>query len=157
SATRARVEALEQGLAEASEQQAATSQVLEAIGRASSDVEPVFEIVARHARRLCAADAGLVYSLDGDVYRPAVVVGGSGAYRKFLEQYPVAAGPGSLVGLVGLEKRTVHIEDASSDPRYQWHEAQELGGFRTILGVPMLAKGRVVGVIVLWRRRVDPF
>jgi GAF domain-containing protein len=51
----------------------------------------------------------------------------------------------------------VHIRDAVVDPLYQWHKARELGGFRTMLGVPMLAEDRVVGVIVLWRSQVEPF
>ena len=153
----ARAEQLERDLARTNDQQAATSQVLEAIGRSSAELEPVFEIVVRHAMRLCAADAGLVYELDGDVYRPAIVMGGSDAYRRFLVEHPIEEGPGSLVGLVGLERRTVQIPDAMSDPRYKWQEARELGGFRTILGVPMLAEDRVVGVIALWRSKVDPF
>jgi signal transduction histidine kinase/DNA-binding response OmpR family regulator len=151
------VERLRRDLAWAIEQQAATSEVLEAMGRSSTELEPVFEIVVRHAMRLCRADAGMVYELDGDVYRPAVVIGGSEEYRALLEQHPVERGPGSLVGLVGVERRTVQIPDALSDPRYQWHEARELGGFRTIVGVPMLAADRVVGVIALWRTEVDPF
>ena len=66
-------------------------------------------------------------------------------------------GAGTLVGRVGLERRIVQIRDAVEDPQYQWRQAQELGGFRTMLGVPMLADGRVVGVIALWRAQVDPF
>ena len=153
----ARVERLARDLAESIERHAATSQVLEAIGRSSVELGPVFETVVRHAVQLCGADAGLLFELDGDVYRPAVVVGASDEYRLFLERHPIERGPGTLAGLVGLERRTVQIRDAQSDPRYTWREARELGGFRTILGVPVLAADRVVGVIVLWRTEVEPF
>ena len=61
------------------------------------------------------------------------------------------------MGRVAIEKRTVQIADAATDPRYEWHQAQRLGGFHTMLGVPMLAEDRVVGVIALWRSSVDPF
>ena len=61
------------------------------------------------------------------------------------------------MGRVALERRTVQIADAAADPRYRMAPRPQLAGFRTLLGVPMLAEGRVVGVIVLWRSRVDPF
>jgi signal transduction histidine kinase/CheY-like chemotaxis protein len=153
----ARVAQLTRELAEAIEQQTATSQVLRAIGRSGSELEPVFETVVQHAVRLCAADGGQIFQLEGDVYRLAVALGGSAAYRRYLGDSPVPRGSGTLVGRVGLERRTVHIHDASADPRYQWRRARELGGFRTLLGVPMLADDRVLGVIVLWRSTVDPF
>jgi signal transduction histidine kinase/CheY-like chemotaxis protein len=144
-------------LADAVEQQTATSEVLQAIGRSGSELQPVFETVVRHAVRLCAADAGTIHQLQGDVYEVAVALGGSAEYRRYIQEHPIPQGPGTLVGRVGLERRTVQIADAVSDPQYQWREARELGGFRTLLGVPMLADGRVVGVIALWRAQVDPF
>jgi signal transduction histidine kinase/CheY-like chemotaxis protein len=153
----ARIAQLERDLAGAIEQQSATSEVLETIGRSAFDLEPVFETVVRHAVRLCRADAGMVWQLDGDVYRLATATGGSAAYHELLHENPIALGPGTLVGLVGLERRTVQIDDARSDPRYEWRAALELGGFRTLLGVPMLTGGRVVGVIVLNRSTVAPF
>ena len=110
-----------------------------------------------HAVHLCGADGGQVWQLDGDVYRMVLAAGGSETYRAYLEGHPVAAGAGTVVGRVGLERSTVQIADAITDPGYQWHEARELGGFRTLLGVPMLANDRVVGVITLWRSVVDPF
>ena len=44
-----------------------------------------------------------------------------------------------------------------ADPDYEMHEARELGGFRTMLGVPMLAGDKVIGVITLWREHVAEF
>jgi signal transduction histidine kinase/DNA-binding response OmpR family regulator len=152
-----RIERLTRDLAEATEQQIATSEVLHAIGRSASEVGLVFETVLRHAVRLCAADAGMVYRLDGDAYRVAAALGGDPEYRRYLAEHPVHTGPGSLVGLVGLERQTVQIDDAAVDPRYEWQEARRLGGFHSMLGVPMVADDRVVGVIALWRSKIDPF
>jgi signal transduction histidine kinase/CheY-like chemotaxis protein len=152
-----RAERLARELADAIEQQAATSQVLETIGRSALEVEPVFETVVRHAVRLCAADGGLVFQREDDVYRVAFALGGSEEYHRYLEANPIARRPGTLVGHVDMERRTVQIADAIADPRYQWQRARELGGFRTILGVPMLVDQNVVGVIVLWRAQVNPF
>jgi signal transduction histidine kinase/CheY-like chemotaxis protein len=152
-----RIEQLERDLAEARERQTAADQVLEAIGRTASELEPVFETVLRQAVRLCAADAGQVYVLDGDVYRLAFAIGGPQAYRNYLAGIPIARGAGTLVGRVGLERRPVQIHDVLTDPDYEMHEARELGGFRTMLGVPMLAGDKVIGVITLWREQVQAF
>src|SRR3954471_16497334 len=70
----ARAARLERDVADAIEQQAATSEVLQTIGRSAFELEPVFETVVRHAVRLCDADAGLMYRLDGDVYRLVTAV-----------------------------------------------------------------------------------
>ena len=134
-----RIAQLERALAEANERQAAANEVLEVIGRTEFELEPVFETVLRQAVRLCGADAGLIYVLDDDVYRLAFAIGGSQAYRDYIAGLPIARGPGTLVGRVGLERRTVQILDVLADPDYELHRARELGGFRTMLGVPMLA------------------
>jgi signal transduction histidine kinase/CheY-like chemotaxis protein len=153
----ATVSRLTRDLADAIERESATSEVLQAIGGSAGAVEPVFEAVLDHAVRLCSADAGMVYRLGRDTYRIASMLGGSDAYRRYIEEHPIPHGPGTLVGRVELERRTVQIADAAADPEYQWREARELGGFRTMLGVPMFADDAVVGVIVLWRSDVDPF
>ena len=148
---------LESELAEARDQQAATSQVLELLGHSDLALQPVFETVVRHAVRLCRADCGYVYQLDGDVYRIAFIVGGSEEYREYMERHPVKQGPETLVGRVALERRIVQIPDVLADPVYRWPTGRELGGYRTMLGAPMLVGERVVGVLILWRLAVDPF
>ena len=85
--------------------------------------------------------------LDEDVYRLAFAIGGTQAYRDYVAGVPIARGAGTLVGRVGLERRTVQILDVLADPDYEMHRARELGGFRTMLGVPMLAGEKVIGVI----------
>ena len=152
-----RIAELERDLAEAIERQSATGQVLEVLGRCAFELEPVFETVVAQAVRLCRADAGQIYVRDGDVYRLAVALGASQAYRDYIAGVPIAAGSGTLVGRVGQERQTVQIRDAQADPEYTMHRALELGGFRSMLGVPMLDGERVLGVIVLWREAVAPF
>ena len=148
---------LARDLAEAVEHQAATSDVIEVMGRSRFELEPVFDTVVQHAVRLCGADSGQVWQLEGDLYRLTCCSSTSPEYRRLLEENPIARGSGTMVGLVGSERRTVQIEDARSDPRYQWQEALALGELRTILGVPMLIAGQATGVIVLTRHQVDPF
>jgi signal transduction histidine kinase len=61
------------------------------------------------------------------------------------------------VGKVALERRAVRIPDVLEDAEYRWREAQQLGGFRTLIGVPLLKDEAVLGVIILWRREARPF
>ncbi|HEX5859217.1 MAG TPA: GAF domain-containing protein [Microbacterium sp.] len=157
SANAERIVQLEQDLAEAKEQLTATNDVLGVIGRSDFRLEPVFETVVRHAARLCRADCGYVYQPDGDVFRIAFMLGGTPEYRAYMREHPVPQGPETLVGRVGLERRIVQIPDVLADPAYRWPVGRELGGYRTMLGAPMLAGDRVVGVLTLWRLEVDPF
>jgi signal transduction histidine kinase/CheY-like chemotaxis protein len=158
------VDRLSRDLAQAVDQQNAASQVLEAIGTSGFELAPVFETVVHHAVRLCKADSGMIWQLDGDVYRIACSLGASPEYQRLLERKTIACASGAtaadeigMVGLVGLERRAVLITDARTDPRYEWREALELGGQRSMVGVPMLAGDQAIGVIVLQRHKVDPF
>ena len=153
-----RIEQLERDLAEAIERQAATSQVLEVIGRS--------RVRARAGVRDGPAPGGPAVPrrrrADPRARRRAPTGwpprwGDRAEYRDYLRSVPIVPGPGTLVGRVGQERRTVQIPDVLADPDYRMHRARELGGFRTILGVPMLAAERVVGVMVLWRHKVAPF
>src|SRR3954452_25474658 len=95
-----RIAELERDLAEANERQSGTGQVLEVLGACAFELEPVFETVLSQAVRLCRADAGQIYVLDGESYHIAVAVGASQAYRDYLPTVPIQPGPGTLVGRV---------------------------------------------------------
>ena len=56
-----------------------------------------------------------------------------------------------------LEGKVIHLADVLADPDYTFAEAQKLGDFRTILGVPMLREGIPIGVLALTRSEVRPF
>ena len=155
---REEVERLRRDLAEAREQQAATSGVLAVLGRATSDLGAVLETVVDSARRLCRADIALIFLLEDDAYRLAIASGAlTEEDRAYLAQHPLAQDRGTLTGRVGLERRPQQIADVLADPEYGRLDIQRHGGFRTTMGVPMLLDGEVVGVLVVWRTQVDPF
>ena len=147
------VERLTRDLDEARHQQRATVEVLQAISHSTFDVGPVFETVVKHAMALCAADVGSLHTFDGETYRLAVAFGGSDKHRALLAQSRIRPGRGTLVGKVGLERRTVQIVDVLQDPDYSWQELLQLDELGTMLGVPML-HGEPIGVIVVLRQEV---
>jgi signal transduction histidine kinase/DNA-binding response OmpR family regulator len=153
----AEIERLADELAEVREQLGATSEVLAVIGRSASDLEAVLETVVESARQLCGADAGQVFLVDGDRYRLAYGSGTTAEYREFIANNPVVLDRGTLVGRVGLDRRATQITDVLADPAYGLAEAQRVAGYRTIMGVPMLLDGEVVGVLSVWRTQVHPF
>jgi signal transduction histidine kinase/CheY-like chemotaxis protein len=153
----AEIERLTDELAEVREQLAATSEVLAVIGRSASDLEGVLETVIESARKLCGADAGQVFLVDEDRYRFAYGSGMRAEYRELIASTPVILDRGTLVGRVGLDRRATQITDVLEDPDYSWTHEQRVAGFRTIMGVPMLLDGEVVGVLSVWRTQVHAF
>jgi signal transduction histidine kinase/DNA-binding response OmpR family regulator len=150
-------EALRRDLGHAYEHMAATNQVLRSLGRPAPDFGDVFSTVVDSARRLCRGDAAQLYLADDGSYRLAWHAGVTDEYRAYLDQHPLVSGRGSVVGRVALSRRTEQITDVLADHDYARLDAQRLGHFRTIIGAPMLVENDVVGVLVVWRTRVDPF
>ena len=74
-----------------------------------------------------------------------------------MKDVPVEPGRGTVTGRALLEGKVVHIPDVQLDPDYDWAEARRLGVFRTLLGVPLLREGVVIGVLGLARSEVRPF
>ncbi len=144
-------------LTEALERQTATAEVLKVISRSTFDLQPILDTLVENATRLCGAEWGVIHRFDGEVLRTAAFYGGSLEFRDFWQRTEIRPGPGSGVGRAALERRTVHIPDALADPEYTLHEAQRVGQFRTVLAVPMLREGVLIGVFGMLRSRVQPF
>jgi signal transduction histidine kinase/HAMP domain-containing protein len=151
------VQARTKELQESLEYQTATSDVLGVISRSPSELQPVLDAIARTARRLCQADRVLIWRLNEDgMYRTAARDGIlAPEFEKLLD--PIMPGRGSIVGRVALDRRAVHIDDIQADAEYRVLKGAANDPRRTMLGVPLLSDGTVIGVIVPSRTEARPF
>ncbi len=146
-----------QELTESLQQQTATADVLKVISRSTFDLKTVLNTLLHSAARLCDADQGTITQRKGDTYYRSVSYGFPAAFADFVKDRPVEPGRNTGTGRALLEGKVIHIPDVQADPDYTWKEAQQLGGFRTMLSVPMLREGVPVGVLTLTRKEVRPF
>jgi signal transduction histidine kinase len=152
---------LERKLAEALEQQAATTEVLQVISSSPGELEPVFETMLANATHICKATFGVLYLFEGDAFR-AVALHGPPAYVEARRRNPMLPPiPGTALGRVVATKQTVQIADVQAEPAYRVSPAYligvETGGVRTVLSVPMLKQGELIGAFNLFRQEVQPF
>jgi len=142
-------------LAEALDQQAATSEILRVIASSPTDIQPVLDAVIESAARLCDATDGLIARLDGNILIPGVVKYGS---MPVPEARPLSYG--TPVGRAIIDKETIHVHDLKSEFETEFPHSkprQAISGARTLLTTPLLPKGRAFGAIVIRREEVRPF
>src|SRR5215510_9946041 len=151
------VQARTRELTESLQQQTATADVLKVISRSAFDLKVVLNTLVESAARLCEADMAGIMRPKGDAFEYLANFGFPPEYTAFLEAHLIPPGPGSLVGRTLLEAKAVQIADVLSDPEYKLRELAQIGGQRTMLGVPLLREGTPIGVIILQRKTVHPF
>ena len=139
------------------DQQRAISDVLGAVARAEG-LDSVLHALVEAACRLCAAQFGEVYLVEGDVLRLAVGHGGPLELYEYEREHPqpIAGDRRSVNGRVLLTQDVVHIPDILEDEEYSWSAANE-AGVRALLGSPLLVEGHLAGVFNIVRTAPEPF
>jgi GAF domain-containing protein len=159
------VQARTRELTETLEQRTATSEVLQVISGSSGDLEPVFQTLLANATRLCQAKFANLFLRDGDSFRVAALYGAPPAYDELREREPVIQVndfPNIPLARVVKTKVVQHVPDLATDQAYIERAPPmvalvESAGARTLLSVPMLKEGEVIGAIAIYRQEVGPF
>jgi two-component system NtrC family sensor kinase len=156
------VQARTRDLSEALERQTATSEVLGVISSSPGDLEPVFETMLENAVRICGAKFGTLYMCEGDGFRAVAMHNAPPALAEQRRRGPVSPGPGSSLGRVAKTKQVAQVVDVTAlqdyiDGNPFAVQAVQLGGYRTVVSVPLLKEHELVGAISIYRQEVRPF
>ena len=143
-----------QELKEALEQQTATSEILGVIASSPTDIQPVLDVIAENAARVCGSYDAVIRLVEGNVLRLAAHYGpvepGFGLERPLL--------PGTASGRAIIERQTIHIPDIQAESeRFPDSLHSQARGIRTFLVTPLLRERASLGVITIRRTEVKPF
>src|SRR6516225_1401071 len=139
-------------LKEAREQQVATAEVLKVISRSPSDVQPVFDMIAESARRLCGGQFCFVYRFDGQLLH---FVAHHSLTPEVLEMnrraYPAPPSRRSAAARAILERGFVQIPDTNAEPDYALGAMSVVGKYRSVVAVPIIRDDLAIGSIAVAR------
>jgi signal transduction histidine kinase/CheY-like chemotaxis protein len=141
---------------EALEQQTATAEILRVISSSPTNAAPVFETIVSNAARLCQASFAFVMLNREGLLTLAARTSCSPEFAEFLQQGK-PANRATATGRAALERKPVQVLDFLNESGALVTAAHRAEGIRTVLAVPMLAEGNLLGVIAIWRREVRPF
>ncbi|MGB7012943.1 MAG: GAF domain-containing protein, partial [Pseudolabrys sp.] len=141
----------------------ATSDVLRVISSSPGELTRVFEAMLENATRICEAKFGILWLREGDGFRSVALHNVPPAYAEQRQREPVIRpGPGTGLGRVAKTKQVIHVADVRAEAAYIERDplrvsTVELGGYRTVLDVPMLKDNELIGIITIYRQEVRPF
>ena len=144
-------------LRESLQQQTATADVLKVISRSTFDLQTVLDTLVASAASLCVADKSAIWQRDGEFLRLWATNAVTPEAVQYATEHPLQVGRNSATGRAALEGKAVHILDVLADAEFGATSLREAAGYRTVLGVPLLRTGAVIGVFALTRQEVSPF
>ena len=145
-------------LAESLEQQTATSEILRVISGSPTDVQPVFDTIVAATMNLCRASMANVFTFDGEQIHLEALVNVNPAYHAAIHGvFPRPPDRGTAVGRAIEQRAVVAIPDVLDDPEYEIGPQTTIGGFRSVLAVPLMREQNPIGVIIVGAPEPGPF
>jgi len=150
-------------LRESLQQQTATSEVLQIISSSPGELRPVFENMLENATRVCDAEFGMMLLREGGLFRHVALHNMPSAFVELVGRDPVLHSPNDgVLGRVARTKQPIHVADLKEEAVYlrgaePARVMVDVGGARSVLSVPMLKEGELVGAITIFRKVVQPF
>jgi class 3 adenylate cyclase len=130
------------------------------INSSSGDLVRVFDAMLAKATRLCEAAFGTLFTYRGDRFHAVALHNVSAAFAASLDQ-PFRPSAGAALDLLLHGERFVHFSDVATERAYaagrDAHGQVELGGARSLLGVPLHKEAAFLGAFIVYRREVRPF
>src|SRR4051812_18979961 len=157
------VQARTRELSESLEQQTATSEVLQVISSSPGELELVFQAMLVNAVRICEANLGVMFRVEGSSFQAVAWHGASTAFADWWKDHSnIQPAPGSVLGRLATTRQTVHVPDLAAEPAYLDGNpvavaGVELGGIRTLVVVPMLKDNELIGAVTIYRQTVRLF
>jgi signal transduction histidine kinase len=146
---------------EALEREKATAEVLGVISAPSAELEPVFQTILQNATRICGAKFGALLLSEGDGLRGVAFHNAPQAFSQAMSSI-FTPPPFTAIARAANTRQAAQIVDIAATPSYAEANpfvltATDLGGFRTVLSVPMLRKNDLIGIISIFRQQVEEF
>ncbi|MGH8705208.1 MAG: GAF domain-containing protein, partial [Burkholderiales bacterium] len=142
---------------DALERQTATADILRVISGSPADVQPTFKAILESTTRVCESSIAALFLFDGEVLTCAAHHNTTPAFAKVLDQMRTPPSGETPTRLAALKRKVVHAHDYLNDKRFSPLPGQLREHARTVLSVPLLREGALVGVITTWRREVKAF